>query len=181
MSKIIIGISGRARAGKDEMARYLEKYHAFHHDSFAAPVRQAIIQILGLNSLKELDEIKHLPHPILKNNTPRYAMQTMGTEWGRGMISDSIWIDSCLNRIQKYDRVVISDVRFDNEAIAIKNAGGLIIRVNRPGEEIPESAHKSESGISDDLIDRVIENDTCLDNLYSNGETLMKSIFRRMG
>ena len=172
---ILVGITGRARSGKDTIAKYLEKYHAFTLDSFAAPIRSMLVHTLGLKNLEELDSIKHIPNTILGGNTPRYAMQTIGTEWGRGMINDSIWIDSCIARIEKYDRAIISDVRFDNEAERIKNRGGVILKVHRTNEPyIQEADHASEQGIRADLVDYHIVNNETVDDLYANIERLMK-------
>lgn len=180
--QILVGITGSARSGKGETAKYLQKYHAFHEDSFAGPIRYFFIDLLKLKGMEELDAIKTTEEPldILGGKTLRYAMQTMGTEWGRGMLSDSLWIDTCLHRSSNYDRVVISDVRFDNEAEAVKKAGGYIIKTTRPGVEIQGSSHASEAGISEELVDFFIDNDACLDSLYRQIENIMKCLFKEV-
>jgi len=178
MSEIIIGVTGPARSGKNEVAKYLQKYHAFHEDSFAAPIRQACINTLGLKGLEELDVVKQIPQPLFGGKTPREFMQLMGTEFGRNMIYEPIWVDSCLARCGGFERVVISDVRFNNEAEAIIEKNGIIIKVDRPSVRIEQSSHQSESGIRPEYITFEIINDATLDNLYSQIEVTMKKIFK---
>lgn len=180
MSEIIIGIAGPARSGKNEISKYLVKYHSFHEDSFAMPIRQSAIALLGLSGLDELDDIKQEPHDTLGGKTPREYMQLMGTEFGRNMVFADIWVRGLINRTKKYERVVISDVRFDNEAEAIKSAGGIIIHVDRPTVRIEQSSHASEAGINPKMIDFRIINDETLDDLYKNIETTMRMIFKKV-
>ena len=154
---MIIGITGNARAGKGEAA----KSHGFLEFSFAAPMRAFVIDILGLKGgLQELDNIKETPHPLLGGKTPRKFLQVLGTEFGREMIWEPIWVESCMAKAKAVQHACISDCRFDNEAEAIKNAGGIIIHIHRPNVTIAENSHKSESGISSDLIDFFVINDS---------------------
>jgi hypothetical protein len=165
---MLVGIAGPARAGKNEAAKALiYSNYDFVEYSFAAPMRQFMISILGLSGLEELDLIKENPHPLLGGKTPRFAMQTLGTEWGRKMLSDSLWVDICINKALKMQHAVISDLRFDNEALAIVNNGGFIIRVNRPGIKIAESSHSSEAGIDDKYVSYEVVNDGSLQEYHS--------------
>lgn len=180
MSEIIIGVAGPARSGKNETAKYLQKYHAFHEDSFAAPIRQACMSVLGVKTLEELDKIKQDPHPMLGGKTPREFMQLMGTEFGRDMIWQPIWVESCLGRSRGYQRVVISDTRFENEVEAIKDRGGFIIRVDRPSVRIKQSDHASELGFPDRYVDFEIINDKDLGELYRQIEITVRKIFGKV-
>lgn len=179
MSEIIIGIAGPARSGKNETAKYLQKYHAFYEDSFAAPIRTACMATLGIKTLDELDVIKQDPHPLLGNKTPREFMQKMGTEFGRQMIWEPIWVESCLTRCEQFNRVVISDVRFENEVRAIQERGGYIIRVDRPSVRIEQSSHASETMLPPEYVDFEIINDEELKDLYGKIEKIMREIFKR--
>lgn len=157
---MLVGVAGPARAGKGEAANALVySNYGFLEYSFAAPMRQFVINLLGLKSLAELDQIKDKPHPLLKGKTPRYALQTLGTEWGRNTVSDSLWVDVCLDRAMRTQHAVISDVRFNNEAQAIVDNGGFIIHVTRPGTQIAESTHASEAGIDQKYISYNVVND----------------------
>lgn len=65
----------------------------------------------------------------------RQLAQTLG-DWGRSIRPDW-WVSIAMHRAAQArswgDSVVISDVRYPNEAAAIRAAGGLIVRVRREG------------------------------------------------
>lgn len=177
MKEILLGIHGRAQSGKTTSSKLLQKYHGFTEDSFASPIRNTLIQILGLNSLEALEEIKEIPHPLLGGNTPRYAMQTLGTEWGRNMIQINLWVDSFYHRNQNNKRTVSSDVRFNNESISIKDNGGFIVEIVTPEsltKKIKESDHVSEVGIDRKYIDFIISNDGTKGDLLQKWEDLLR-------
>lgn len=163
---ILIGLTGYARSGKSTVAGILRERDNFVEHSSADPIRRMARDILGV-SLAELDEIKTVPQDILGGKTPRFLMQTLGTEWGREMIAPDLWINVCMQHVARSrlagNPVVISDVRFPNEAHAIRKAGGVIWRVLRPGVEV--AAHASETSV--DLIgaDVVIPNLTDMRDL----------------
>ena len=81
--------------------------------------------------------------------TPRYMLQLWGTEVCRRGFHDDVWIASLENRLRKtVDNIVISDVRFPNEMKAIKNSGGIVVRIKRGPEpewyEYAVNANKGE-------------------------------------
>ena len=153
----VIGITGKRRSGKTTLAELLATAHGWKHDSFAGPLRAFVANILGI-SLAELEEVKEQPIDWLGGQTPRFLMQTVGTEWGRRMIHPDLWIKSALRRSAAHDSVVLSDVRFPNEAQLIHDAGGVILRVHRAGE-LGVGDHASETPLPDDLIDLEVGND----------------------
>lgn len=152
----IVGICGPARAGKDTLARVLIGM-GYVKDSFAAPIRNYVAQLCGL-TLDQLELVKDFPSDALAGKTPRYAMQTLGTEWGRKLIAQDLWINYLMRRATG-QRLVVPDIRFENEAQAIIKQGGIILKVVRPGVEIVESTHASEAGIPDSLVDHTFVND----------------------
>lgn len=170
---MIIGITGSARSGKDTAAKFLSETYNYDIKSFAAPIRLFVSNLIGINDPNIFDSIKDKPNILLSNKTPRYAMQTLGTEWGRKMISDTIWIDTCLSNCKN---TIISDVRFDNEAKAILEKGGIIIRIVRPNINISENTHISEKGISENYIVHTIENNADL----STFKTKVKEYFCKL-
>lgn len=99
-------------------------------------------------------DLKRSPCGHLGGKTPTYAMQTLGTEWGRQVITPNLWIDQWSRKaaVALADgRIVINDsVRFENEATAIRDLGGVVIRlIGRTGNL--ESTHESELGVRPDL------------------------------
>jgi len=109
------------------------------------------------------------------NATPRHVLQTLGTQWGRDCISQSIWLDCMKYRIEKEKSygVVIDDVRFLNEAEMIKNMGGEMWKIIRPSV-VNKETHISEGGLDDwDGFDRVIENTGTIQEFRAKLDALM--------
>lgn len=97
----------------------------------------------------------HKPGPM----TAREFMQYLGTDVMRKMY-EPIWVNSCIKKIQREQSAlaIIADVRFPNEAKAIEQAGGKVVRLTR---EVHEDNHSSEVALDDypftDYIDNKIE------------------------
>lgn len=134
----ILGLAGRAGVGKDFLASLL-RHHLVNLDtetyteSFANPIKMFTEATLGI-SPAELEQRKRLvkPEMILGGMTARRFMQVTGTEFGRQMNS-MIWVNSLMARLEKdYPpdaRIIITDVRFSNEADFIKRFGGKVCRI----------------------------------------------------
>jgi hypothetical protein len=164
---MIIGLCGLAGSGKDEVAAILSRRHGFAYISFAGPIYQAVSEITGLAPAQLKDRgLKEQPIPWL-GKSPRELLQTLGTEWGRQMVNQDIWIKLAMRRAAEYERVAITDVRFENEAEAIRHAGGQVWLVERPGAGLAGAAggHSSEAGIPDHLVNQVVRNIGTLDDL----------------
>jgi len=111
--------------------------------------------------------------------SPRELLQLLGTEFGRNMIHPEIWIRSAVERIDSSSPVVFTDVRFDNEAEAIQEAGGVIFEVIRPSIGCLKShtaAHVSEQGISREHILLTIENTGTLNDLAATVDAAVASL-----
>jgi len=178
----LLGITGHARSGKGTIAAHLVAQGWVEH-SFGAPLRTFIAEeLLGIG-LAEFDAVKEIPQAKLGGKTPRFAMQTLGTEWGREMVWTNLWVEKCMAKVLKElaagQRVVLSDVRLDNEALAILNAGGRIIRVHRPGVTIAGSAHSSERGIDPAYIYAELYNRGTRERLVANVDSVLGA-FERM-
>jgi hypothetical protein len=164
---MLIGLCGPAGAGKNTVADFLTECTQL---AFADPLYECVSTITGLpvSCLKDRD-VKEAVIPRL-GKSPRQLLQTLGTEWGRGTVHPEIWIRIAMERAGRHENVVITDVRFDNEAQAIVDAGGEVWRVTRPGWRCladDAAAHQSEAGVSDHLIARTIDNSGSLDDLRS--------------
>jgi hypothetical protein len=106
--------------------------------------------------------MKNEPLPALCGETPRWAMQSLGTEWGRGHIAADLWVRLFLLRAARLREagtaVICDDMRFMNEAAAIRGAGGLLVKVVRPGAQTP-AGHASEGALDALDFDLVVTND----------------------
>jgi len=171
---MLIGLCGAAGAGKNSVANFLTDSDGcrLYQLAFADPLYQCVSTITGLPVARLKDrDVKEAVLPHL-GKSPRQMLQSLGTEWGRGMVHDEIWIRITMERAGEHltvgRGVVITDVRFDNEAQAIVDAGGEVWRVIRNGWRCLDdntAAHQSEAGVSDHLIARIIDNSGSLDDL----------------
>lgn len=166
---MLIGITGRKRSGKSALASALAERHGFVHVSFAEPIRRFIADILGID-LADLETLKERPIDWLDGRTPRQLMQSIGTEWGRRMIHNELWIRSLARKLDRAEtNYVISDLRFPNEAAIIRERGGQVIRLLRPGADSSDD-HASEAPLPDALVDIQIVNDGSLQHLVEVAE-----------
>jgi hypothetical protein len=99
--------------------------------------------------------------------TPRWVLQYVGTELMRDGFHEDMWVGALQRRVMCSDAdMVIADVRFPNEASAVRDAGGIIVRVTRPGAA-HTLAHSTETALDDFQADRVILNDATLEELHA--------------
>lgn len=142
---ILIGICGLKGSGKSEVAKRLEVALSAQRVRFAGPLKN-MLRVLGLTEDEIEGSLKERPCDKLCGQTPRHAMLTLGTEWGREMIGRDVWLDawrrSALAHLAAGQNVIAEDLRFPNEYAALVAAGGLVLRVVRPG--VPVGEHESE-------------------------------------
>lgn len=174
---IIIGLTGRARVGKDTLADYLCINHGFTRLAFADPLRDALELGLGIES-HHLREDKEAIIPWL-GVSGRQLLQTLGTEWGRDLIRPDIWILLMQRRLaalaEEGDRFVVSDVRFPNEAAWLRaRPNARLWHIERPSVA-PVRAHSSEHGIDYQMGDAIIVN-AILDIFFTQAEIRLADV-----
>jgi hypothetical protein len=187
---MIIGLSGYARSGKDEAAFALKEL-GFHRVAFADKLREflyaldpivnptpekyfvsskepirlsGVIDDYGWNGYKETkysDEIRRL-------------LQKLGTEAGRQTLWDSIWVDAAFAGIPEDANIVVTDCRFPNEAEAVKERGGEVWRITKPGVG-PANSHPSETGLDNWAFDVNIGNTGTLEEYHGIVREIAKS------
>lgn len=135
--------------------------------------------------------------------TPRKLMQLIGTEAGREIIHPNIWVNALFSDyvrgnqgydeaqlpVEKYPNWIIPDVRFENEAKAIKDRGGVLIRIERKpwlrfgverGETRVKSKkelHPSETSLDDyEDWDYVIYNNWSMEKLFEIVQQIYEEI-----
>jgi hypothetical protein len=168
----VIGMSGWARAGKDTVADHLVANYGYTKMSFAEPMKRALVALnpkidygnmrLNLSWLVDRggwEELKSLSTEI------RPLLQRFGTEVGREMFGENFWVDLAISQIPDGAKVVFADVRFPNEADAIRNLHGEVWRITRDGFG-PANDHISEHALDDYTFDQAIDNDSDLESLY---------------
>jgi hypothetical protein len=165
----VIGIHGLARTGKDTVANRLVSEHGFVRVGFADPLKAMVCALLNVDE----DWIEeHKEADIEGIASPRRLLQTLGTEWGRNIINQNIWVNAAFRKIAdvRNDKnvagVVIPDVRFNNEARAIREYDGCVWEISRK-DAPPVAKHASEGGVRLEYITATIKNDDTLEDLWT--------------
>lgn len=194
---MLIGLSGKAGSGKTTVTNYLTTM-GFSTRKFADPLKFMLYNLLVSQGVSPTDttryiegDLKEVPTELLGGKSPRHAMQTLGTEWGRVQLHEDFWVEAALRNLDTGD-LIFDDVRFPNEALAIRNKGGIVVNIIR--EDAPQlGRHLSEDALTDFAFNFVIYNDADLETLYrrvddflvwcdeyENGWHQMDAIFRRV-
>lgn len=176
----LIALAGAAGAGKDTAAEALLKV-GYRRDAFADRMRTAILALDPTVDFMQIGDgtIAHVKLSWLidqfgwdhaKREYPevRRLLQKFGTEAGRDIHGPNCWVDLVFNSWEEagFPRTVITDCRFPNEAQAVRNNGGLVVQIVRPGIEALPGGHASENGIPAELVDHVVTNAGTIDDLH---------------
>jgi dephospho-CoA kinase len=194
---MIIGICGAKRSGKNTFAELIEReleQYTTTQASWADLVKQSAYYALGISKDKDYSGFHNVwadgfkqDHKInivnsigetIHTVTGREFLQLYGTEAHRDLFSENFWVDALWdkNDFSKFDFVFITDCRFDNEAESVKERGGIIVKVKNQQAESFSDTHDSESGISDSLVDIVIQNNGSLEELKTKAENFAERI-----
>lgn len=153
---VLIGLVGRKGSGKDTAAELLID-QGYQNVKFAGALKEMIRTLLAYQGVDESTiermiegDLKEVPTDYLGGHTPRFAMQTLGTEWGRDLIGKNFWVGTAMRRADGKPSVV-TDVRFPNEVEAVETAGGTNIGVSAEWITATEGEHESEA-----LIDGIV-------------------------
>lgn len=161
----IIGLTGYATAGKDEAAKGLPDWTRV---ALADGVREAVCALNPImddaNTFRDVLAVCGTWDNAKRDSEVRRLLQRMGTEAGRNIHGDDCWIKIAHRKVEAAPgNVVITDVRFANEAAAIRSWGGRIVRVERPGVG-PVNGHSSEA--QDFEADDTLINDGTIEELH---------------
>lgn len=164
-----VALCGPIGSGKTAVAEYLAVRHDYRPCKFAGPLK-AMLQTLGLEKEHLEGHSKEAPCDLLGGLTPRHAMQTLGTEWGRGCMGPDFWVRMWERqarwRMKFEERIVADDARFPNEVEAVRSLGGVALLIRRPGTS-PVALHESERRFSELAGTKLVVNDGTLEELYA--------------
>ncbi len=166
-----LGVTGKAGSGKDTACDYLAQAFGYQKLAFADPLRQivaAVDPIIGFEEVADQcipirynEALEFAGYQEAKQTYPeiRQVLQRVGTEGGRHVLGGDVWINASMRQVSK-DRVCWSDVRFLNEARAIRRVGGKILRIVREDSGLDATAgqHASETELEKIRADYVIHN-----------------------
>lgn len=202
----IIGLTGLMGSGKDTIADILRKERYYVPVAFADPLRQEIMDAFGipievltdratkeaatpqlaLSRCRDFDfeacMINYNKTPLLDMTaprSPRWILQHWGTEYRRAQ-DPHYWTKAMNRRLSHLSNqgqsIVVTDVRFMNEAHQIREHGGYIWQVKRGFTISAPDAHNSETDGSKFWPDRTIDNSGDLAQLRSNVLVLLPAI-----
>lgn len=171
---LIIGVSGKKGSGKDTLANILVKKYGFIKRSFAEALKSGVRKDFDLTKDHTDGKLKELPTKFINTKyhqsdgclkteywTPRDIMVEYGQFFRK--FNPNYWVDSVFDNLKHIDpfknypkliRVVISDVRFKNEADRIREEGGYVARLDR---KLELNIYKT---ISDDVSETDLDNYT---------------------
>jgi len=159
---MIIGLCGAAGSGKDTTANILKNYlTSVEILAFAKPLKDAAKILFNFTEEQLHDPISKEVVDSRWNKSPREIFQWLGTQVLRNQIDKDFFIKHMEQRINQSDKdtIIITDIRFDNEAELIKNLGGIIIKIIRPNATTTKhNNHETEQGITMSLVDEIILN-----------------------
>lgn len=206
---LLLGLHGVAQVGKDTVADYLVNNRKFHRIANGDYIRRGLLGInpwIVLDSAdhkllrqntpdrKQLEFLVKFDEPFLRlsdivdmvgweiaKQIPevRRLLQTYGTEGGRYVHGMDCWNKLVYEEAALYHDVLISDVRFEDELQAVKDHGGLNIKITRKGVS-SVNGHVSDKGLDDKYFDFIIRNDGSIEELYSRIERLVISAYERL-
>lgn len=184
-SNVIIGVSGYARSGKDTIGDILVDKYGFTKFAFADKLRDVIYEFNPMVGVEGEPYEGGLTYIGVKDVIDRYGwngyketeygpiirtyLQRMGTEVGRNMIDENLWVNE-LNKMR--GRIVVTDVRMPNEYDKVKELGGHVWRVERP-QTSPANPHVSEIAIDDFEFEDTLYNRGSISDLETEIEGLM--------
>ena len=160
----LIGISGKMGSGKDTLYSIISnRFPGYENKKFAYKVKLTACMLTGLPMLV-FEKPMYKNYPLSDwGMTVREFLQKLGTDCIRKQLHPNAWVKALFADFTEESLWVITDVRFPNEAQAIIDRGGILIRVVRDG--IPTSDHESETALDNWEFEHVITNNGSLEDL----------------
>lgn len=182
---LIVGIGSSKRVGKDTAAKVLERELGFRRVGFADQLKALALEAnplitTNVQAVNVGTGAGHLAHVVKGlgwdqakdiHGHVREFLQNLGAG-ARKVFGDDFWIRQVLDEVGD-DLVVIPDVRYLNEAETIEAAGGVLIRIERPG--FRGQGHRSETDLDDYDWPHTIENNGTVAELEAEVLSIVKS------
>jgi hypothetical protein len=169
-----IALIGRARSGKDSVAGRLVEYHDYTRVAFADRLKEAVLALdpLIFNTVHLAEMVELNGWEAAKSHA---EVRRILQHYGQAIrdIDPDFWIRAAFPAMLGRVRIVVSDVRYRNEAEALRSAGFTLVRISRPGLPLGVgSDHVSETELADYAADLTITNGAGLRDLYAQADRL---------
>lgn len=176
----IVGIAGKKRSGKDTLCSMMQTYHPYQQIAFAGALYNCMLAMdpwvraePGFQRLSALHE--EFGYEACKDMFPdvREYMKKLGTEGVREHIGPTTWLDVVVRKIKASPTTsfIVTDVRFDNEAQAIQELGGMVVKLERDTNDGDTHVSENIENIKQDVLYR---NNSGLDDLDRFAEQLIR-------
>lgn len=180
----LVGLIGYARAGKDTLAAELVAGYGYRRIAFADPLREVALRldpIIGPNDDVDYSDrlrgtVEAFGWEYTKTFFPeaRRLLQNIGASL-RDLIDENLWLDTAMRQVDSHaGPVVVTDVRYPNEARAIRERGGILVRVVRRGN-YPVNEHDSETALDHQVVDLIIRNGGTVDELREKAHAIHRA------
>lgn len=181
----LVAFTGLKGSGKDTAAAVLAANSGHTPIQFAVYMKNMLLSLAVAQgaSLEEANELvngsiesKETPSIYFNNHTPRHAMQTLGTEWGRKLLGEDFWVNCVRDKLLAHpnQKFGLTDMRFPNELAMIKELGGTTVRVERASHAYVDT-HASEISILTLPVDFIIRNDSTLERFENDVASIFQA------
>lgn len=183
---MIIGLHGYARSGKDSLAQVLVEDFGYTRISFADILRDALYRLnpivhatllieggAGVMRLRSIIDSMGWDKAKTEFEEVRRLLQVIGLEVGRELFYEDVWVDAALKNYEPSGKYVITDVRFENEVLAVENRKGVLVKIIRDGVG-PVNNHVSDAGLPDHSFDIILNNSGTLNEWHDQAVALVK-------
>jgi hypothetical protein len=140
---LLVALFGPQQVGKSTAAISLVQNHGLVRVAFADPLYRMLAALLELSVEATRRLPKNEPMEALGGRTVRHMLQTLGTEWGRTLMADDLWVETARRKILEFTSsgtsVVVDDLRFANEYAMLGALGCRFVRLHRDG--VPEQVN----------------------------------------
>jgi len=187
VASLILGIMGKKRSGKDTFAARLVAEHGFTRIGFADALKDValeldpIVDVIELGRERGVEEVRlsdvlgpELDWEVAKELPEvRRILQALGVAV-RNHVGEDVWVRAAMAKADAVPGpVVITDVRFPNEADFIRHSGGQLVRITRHGLEAADE-HISETALDGRAADFLVTNNGTVGALHSKADVVAR-------
>lgn len=194
---LLLLVTGHKNSGKntfvDEFIRLAEDTYTTRVFSHATPIKRMLAELLFDGDMDKLEELKNRPDITIHGKSVRNMLQTLGTEWGRNCVSESIWLDRLGMEIDSYITtvdpengppiIIVDDARFENEVEYLTSTfpevDSAVVGISAANRLDIKDAHDSEKDIQKliDGAEYIIYNDGSYDDFMDSINGLYEAMF----
>lgn len=174
-SPTVVAFFGPLHCGKSSAASLLiEKYGFLRHGVGDGP--KEMLRPLGLTDRHLYGDLKEVPCEELNGKTPRYALQSLASQWGRDLIDRALWVKRWYRFLPPgATHLVVDDVRTHEGADYFVSQGAMVVKIERPGLNMDDEQrnHDTEKHFGTMAHTHVLVNDGTLDEFIAKVDALV--------